>query len=593
MKSLTIRSRLWFAIGFIVLSLAAIGAANRYFQQAAGALEEMETDLQALHSRLLELRRAEKNFLAHRGEAHVDAFRSTFSAYRDQFDRLRAAMERRGMATEALEALHARISSYRDDFIAVVNKQREIGLGPDQGHYGALGEAAQRLEKVVEGHPGLMVALLELRRHEKDFMLQREPRHANRFRSALAPFRNQFFLADIANETRGQAQKALAKYSRRFDELVKLEREIGLNRDQGILGRMTGSVDAAETAFEQARNRIGTVLAAQHERQRWLYLGILFSVMTVAVLLLLFINRGVSRSFAEIMGISRDLGTGHWDRRIPVDRGGEVGVVMRALADMRDELRRKTAELDRDNRIKSRHTELAGLLRGRKSRDELAADVIRYLTPALGCHLGAFLIPRAGVLECAAGYALPHRPAALAPGEGLAGQAAREGKVRLVRDLPDDFLPVASGTGAARPGYLWLVPLLWNGELHGVIELGGWGEPDGGNADFLESAAESIAIALHAAGAQDEMERALAEAREQAEALAQRKAAMEQANAELEDKSRRLESSEEQLRAHEEELRVTNEELESQTRALQRRNHELEQLLDARGESDQSLRRLG
>lgn len=592
MRTLTIRARLWMAIAFIVLSLAAIWSANRYFQQTTGELEAVDTRLQKLHTRMLEMRRAEKNFLAHRSNDHVDAFRSAFRTYEQQYRDLIQAMQTQGLATDALEDLHAKFVSYRDDFMAVVNKQREIGLGPEQGHYGALREAARELRDVVEGHPELMLALLNLRRQASEFMLQRDLEHSNAFLSALAPFRNQFFLADIPNDTRGQAQNALARYSKRFEELVDLEREIGLTRKQGILGRMTESVEAAEAAFRQTGDRIASALQAQMERQRWLYMSIVLSVMALAVLLLLFINRGVSRSFAAILSVSRKLGAGEWDCTMPTERRDEVGVVMCSLAEMRDELRHKTAALDRDNRIKSRHADLAALLRGRNSDDELATTVIRYLTPELGCHLGAFLVEADGRLACAAGYALPALPEALEPGEGLAGQAAREGEVRLVRDLPRDFMPVASGTGSARPAYLWLVPLTWNGSLYGVIELGGWGEPDSDDRDFLAGAAESIAIALHASRAHAEMERALDEAREQARELEEQKTEMARTNEQLEEQSRRVQESEEQLRAHEEELRVTNEELESRTRALQARNEELEKVLAERdGCSAEALRK--
>jgi HAMP domain-containing protein len=579
MQRLSIRARLGCAIAFIVLSLAAIWATNHYFRQNVSRLQAVETQMTALHAQILEMRRAEKNFLAHRDEAYVKSFQSSFTDYQQGYQKLMQSMGAQGLATGALSAMHDKAIRYRDDFMAVVAKQREMGMGTDEGHYGRLSEAASSLEKVVEGNPGLMVSLLTLRRHEKNFMLERELVHSNRFLSALAPFRNQFFMADIDNETRGRAQSALAEYADRFEQLVALEREIGLSRSEGLLGRMTESVEAAETAFADARETLSSRLQRQMQRQRYLYVGILGSVMLMAVVLLALINRGVSRSFHQILNVARSLRAGDWGCEIPRQRGDEVGVVMRALADMRDELREKTRELDRDNRVKTRHAELARALRGRHSVDDLADAVIRYLTPELGCHVGAFLVhdEQPGLLRCVRGYALSTMPAPVEPGEGLAGQAALEGELRLVRNLPAQFLPVTSGTGRSQPGYVWLVPLVRDGTLYGLIELAGWGEPDESDTDFLQAAAESIAVAVQASQASAAMERALAESREQARELEDKQAEMTRAHEQLEQQSQRLQASEEELRAQEEELRVTNEELESQTRTLQQRNRDLEE----------------
>lgn len=579
MSRLSIRARLGCAIAFIVLSLAAIRATNQYFQQSANRLQAVDKQMTALHARMLEMRRAEKNFLAHRDEEYVQSFQSSFALYQQDYRELLQSMRARGLSTQALTAMHDKFVSYRDDFMTVVDKQREIGMGTDEGHYGRLSEAASSLEQVVQGQPKLMVALLTLRRHEKNFMLQRTVAHSNRFLSALAPFRNQFFMADIDNETRGRAQSALAEYADRFEQLVALEREIGLSRSRGLLGGMTESVEAAEEAFAEARETLSALLQRQMQRQEYLYVGVLGSVMLVAVVLLVLINRGVSRSFHQILDVARSLRAGAWDCEIPRQRGGEVGVVMRSLAEMRDELREKTRALDRDNRIKTRQAELARALRGRQSIDDLADAVIRYLTPELGCYVGAFLTHEGqqGRLCCVRGYALSTAPEPIEPGEGLAGQAAVDGRVRLVRDLPADFMPVASGTGRSQPGFVWLVPLIRDGALYGLIELAGWGEPEESDRDLLTGAAESIAIALQASQASTAMEQALAESRAQARELEQKQAEMARAHEQLEQQSQRLQDSEEKLQAHEEELRVTNEELESQTRTLQNRNRELEQ----------------
>ncbi len=45
-------------------------------------------------------------------------------------------------------------------------------------------------------------------------------------------------------------------------------------------------------------------------------------------------------------------------------------------------------------------------------------------------------------------------------GEGIHGQSIKEGKASEITDVPEDYLEASSGTGSAKPGYIYILPLL-------------------------------------------------------------------------------------------------------------------------------------
>ena len=56
-------------------------------------------------------------------------------------------------------------------------------------------------------------------------------------------------------------------------------------------------------------------------------------------------------------------------------------------------------------------------------------------------------------------------------GEGLAGQAAKEGKKLNITDVPEGYITVISGLGKATPGHLLILPLMESGETVALVEV--------------------------------------------------------------------------------------------------------------------------
>nr|WP_314628151.1 response regulator [uncultured Noviherbaspirillum sp.] len=174
----------------------------------------------------------------------------------------------------------------------------------------------------------------------------------------------------------------------------------------------------------------------------------------------------------------------------------------------------------------------------------------------------------------AAAYAID-RPLAdlpsLALGQGLAGEAARDGAVLVLSDLPQDYLRISSGVGDSRMTRLMIVPVSADGKLQAVIELG-FLRP-GANVEavreLLQMAGESIGVAIRSALYRERLSALLEKTRRQTEELQVQQEELRQSNEELEEHGRILRESQARLEMQQSDLEQANTQLEDRTQRLE------------------------
>ena len=161
-------------------------------------------------------------------------------------------------------------------------------------------------------------------------------------------------------------------------------------------------------------------------------------------------------------------------------------------------------------------------------------------------------------------------------GEGLVGQAASEKKTIIFTQIPEDYIRVNSGLGNAVPKNIVILPLLQDGNLKGVIEIGTTREFSELDSKFLNLVSENLAIVFNAAQSRTKLKELLEETQRQAEELEAQQEELKQSNEELQEKTELLERSESELKTQQEELQQTNEELEEKANLLEEQKEKLE-----------------
>ena len=231
------------------------------------------------------------------------------------------------------------------------------------------------------------------------------------------------------------------------------------------------------------------------------------------------------------------------------------------------------------NWLLSGNFELNEKTRGEPDAKDLAQAVINQICEYTKAQIGAVYLFESGVLNLSASYAYQfrkHNNTIIKLGEGLVGQAGLEKKTIVFTEVPDEYIKINSGLGSMSPKNILLLPMVLEGNLKGVIEIGKAQEFSSIDMQFLNMVAENLAIVFGAAQSRTKMKELLEETQRQAEELEAQQEELKQSNEELHEKTGLLERSEAALKAQQEELQQTNEELEEKANLLEDQKDRLE-----------------
>jgi signal transduction histidine kinase/DNA-binding response OmpR family regulator/CHASE3 domain sensor protein len=303
------------------------------------------------------------------------------------------------------------------------------------------------------------------------------------------------------------------------------------------------------------------------------------------------INRVLGEPLSRLTELVPRLITGEPVEVPHLDRRDEVGTLASAF----ERLRETSVEQRRADWVRQESSAIVGALQHADSDSSFGLTLLSRLCPALeaGYGLAYRWNEEAAVLEWCAAYGLPDEAAKrrrFRLGEGLVGQSMVERRVLRISPVPEGYLQIVSGLGAAAPGCVLFAPMTARGETVAVLEIGMLNQPTVSHTDLLDQLLVTTGLAWHSLTRGVRTRELLEQSRAMTEELRSRQeslhAASEQLRAanealrgrgeQLEEQGRKLRVSEEELRAQTEELRITNTALEEKTVALRHRQDELE-----------------
>ena len=226
---------------------------------------------------------------------------------------------------------------------------------------------------------------------------------------------------------------------------------------------------------------------------------------------------------------------------------------------------------------------LSERLQGDRSLESLGDTALSWLATLLNAQAGAIYLAEAADGSARyrriGSYALPQemQGQVLRAGDGLLGQAAKDGELLRVTQVPAGYLTVSSSLGRSEAAELLILPVTLEGAVLGVLELAFFQPTQPLDRELLERVSESLAQALRAATSRSRLEALLEETRQQAEELQEQQEELQANNEELEEQSRVLQESQSRLESQHAELEESNAQLEEQSQHLERQRSELAQ----------------
>ncbi|MBI3516447.1 MAG: HAMP domain-containing protein [Proteobacteria bacterium] len=372
------------AIGLVYLQASATQDAYNLLRNRA---IKAEAFVSAVHTDMLEARRHEKDFQLRRKDEYQKQHAATMEHVAKQLAGL-AAMSRDAATQALVKQVDAGVQQYGAAFTALVQSSRTAGLDESHGAQGELRDAVHAVETELKkvNQPHIAVAMLMMRRSEKDFLARLDPSYAEQVKARLPEFEAALAGAGLEPALHAELTQKMAVYQRAFAEMVKAKLAEGTDAKKlsAVYAELDPVLLELTKTFEAALQAARTGSDAANDQAYRTILGGIGVVIVAVSLMAWLIGRGISRPIVRMVTSMRALAAG--DLEIDVvgtERRDEVGTLAQALQVFKDsaiQARALEAERDRQRaeqqRVAERLTELT------RQFDGKVTGVLQVLTSA-------------------------------------------------------------------------------------------------------------------------------------------------------------------------------------------------------------------
>ena len=204
----------------------------------------------------------------------------------------------------------------------------------------------------------------------------------------------------------------------------------------------------------------------------------------------------------DITNISEAIVAGDYSRQI--ESKGDNDLLGHAINQMTKKLHQVTDESQKLDWLKTGQTELNERMRGEQNLMVLTQSILHYLAAYLNAQVGVFFLAEDEHFKLFSSYAYKTRSSnynEFKLGEGLVGQAALEKRSILFTQVPETHinLSINSGMGESLPHDIFVLPLIYEDQVLGVLELASSRHFTPTEIELLDRVANNIAVCLNSA----------------------------------------------------------------------------------------------
>jgi len=374
-------------LGFaIVLAALLITDSIRSGVSAArdAALAEYIT-VQNISQDFLNARRREKDFLLRKDKNFADLHAQTSAKIAEETKTLAAAINADDGAQ--LQKLQDLYRAYDAKFNEVANDVITMGLKPDSGLLGKLRGAVHEIEAALQSNsdPQLMISMLMMRRHEKDFIAREDQSYADNLTKEQAHFNDLVKQSSLATDAQDKLTALSGTYLAAFLEMAKLD--LAIKDKLAAMSQAYADAEPILAAIQQSAN--GRFDAARTEmlqidsRARTTMMVTVVVIGVIMLLLAWAIGRGISRPVVALAEAMKRLSSGDKSVSVPVVGRDEVAEMANAFGVFKENMIRAETLAAQELEAQRQRAERARLIeRLTNDFDHDVSDVLRTVASA-------------------------------------------------------------------------------------------------------------------------------------------------------------------------------------------------------------------
>jgi signal transduction histidine kinase/DNA-binding response OmpR family regulator/HAMP domain-containing protein len=237
---------------------------------------------------------------------------------------------------------------------------------------------------------------------------------------------------------------------------------------------------------------------------------------------------------------------GDLTRSITVEAQGEVAALKDTINEMIRNLKDTTQKNTEQDWLKTNLAKFSRMLQGQKDLLTVGQLILSELAPVVGAQQAEFYVlttsnvPKLRLFGSYASGGQSSHGKEVALGEGLVGQCAIEKSKILLTNIPSSAFRIATGLSEGAALDVLVLPIVFEGEVRGVLELASLERFNPAHQAFLDQLTESIGIVINTISANMRTEDLLTQSQSLAQELQNRQQELQTTNEELQEKARLL-----------------------------------------------------
>ena len=285
MSNMSIKFKLILSTVISVIGLVSVLLFLEYEMNETSKLGEAQAKVELLKADMLMLRRNEKDFIMRKDLKYKKKFQKNVKKLQQHSDELKVLLN--GFDNSEVVKFDKIILEYEKIFLTFIAKQQEIGLHSKDGLYGTLRASVHKVQALTKkaNYQKSLALTLDLRKHEKDFMLRRNLKYIGKYDKSFNKLKSviRFNKTHFSDENKKAILSYLDDYNRDFKALVKAEEEIGLTSKLGIQGLMRKTIHKSETTLDKLHDEL--LINIEDAKNQMLINGLIVSLIIIAIVI--------------------------------------------------------------------------------------------------------------------------------------------------------------------------------------------------------------------------------------------------------------------------------------------------------------------
>ncbi|MBF0187581.1 MAG: EAL domain-containing protein [Magnetococcales bacterium] len=318
-----------------------------------------------------------------------------------------------------------------------------------------------------------------------------------------------------------------------MDTIMPAEETLARMRNEERSTHFDGKTvhNSMDIAFLSLRDRekrfLGSILIGlsrehtnqhQNNSQAIILFNALFLLFVLAIIAWSF-GRHIAQTISTLSTAVEKMSKGKLSTRVTIDSNDEIGL-------LGDRFNQMAESMENQYWVKVNAAIISEMMHSSNEPHTIAQRIIDLLTPLLSGGIGVFYLydEMSGAYFPRGTYGGSNKElgAVYAMGEGLVGYTAQNNKSLFLEDVPESYTHIASGTGAAPPTSLAILPVSFQGRVLALIEVASFQPFSTRQQELIQEIRPVIALGLENINSARNTQLLLEQARNQEEEVRQK-----------------------------------------------------------------------